>query len=354
MSETRATFYRNRDAEFIPLFNENSDLVYCSDVEGVLLRLSVQEYDANSWRWFIDSSKRSLKCVLLHNTNTYASIPIGHSTTWKKKHESIKQVMEKTNYSNHNWVICVDLRMVNFLLGQQSGFTKFPCFLCLWDSRAKDQHWERKDWPLRVQMKVGEKNVGSAPLVSKEKIIFPLLHIKLGLMKQFVKAFDMDGQCFNCICKIFPGLSSEKLKQGVFDGPDIRKLSKDDNFVCSMSTLESNAWNSFVAVVKNFLGNHKAHNHKELVDKMLTSYREIRAKMSIKVHFLHSHLDKFPENCGDVSDEQVERFHQDIKLMEERYQGRWDKRMMVDYCWSLKRDTSVEHSLQAKKRKFLP
>ena len=36
--------------------------------------------------------------------------------------------------------------------------------------------------------------------------------------------------------------------------------------------------------------------------------------MSIKVHFLHSHLDRFPENLGDVSDEQGERFPQGIKL----------------------------------------
>ena len=43
--------------------------------------------------------------------------------------------------------------------------------------------------------------------------------------------------------------------------------------------------------------------------------------MSIKVHFLHSHLNRFPENLGDVSDEQGERLHQDIKVMEERYQG---------------------------------
>ena len=49
-----------------------------------------------------------------------------------------------------------------------------------------------------------------------------------------------------------------------------------------------------MAVVKNFLGNHKAHTYKELVGKMLTSYRETGAKMSIKVHFLHSHLDRFP------------------------------------------------------------
>ena len=43
--------------------------------------------------------------------------------------------------------------------------------------------------------------------------------------------------------------------------------------------------------------------------------------MNIKVHFLHSHLDKFPENLGDITEEQGERFHQYIKVMGERYQG---------------------------------
>ena len=128
----------------------------------------------------------------------------------------------------------------------------------------------------------------------------------------------------------------------------------DDNFVNSMNVLESNAWNSFVAVVKNFLGNHKSDNYRELVDRMLASYREIGANMSIKVHFLHSHLDRFPENCGDVSDEQGERFHQDIKVMEEWYRGRWDKRMMADYCWSRKKDKAGDHSRKSRKRKFLP
>ena len=42
--------------------------------------------------------------------------------------------------------------------------------------------------------------------------------------------------------------------------------------------------------------------------------------MSIKVHYLHSHLDNFPDNCGDYSDEQGEgsikiskRWKSDIK-----------------------------------------
>ena len=46
--------------------------------------------------------------------------------------------------------------------------------------------------------------------------------------------------------------------------------------------------------------------------------------MSFKLHFLNSHLDYFPENLGAVREEQGERFHQDIKEMERR----WDTNMM--------------------------
>ncbi|GFX46376.1 uncharacterized protein TNCV_238381 [Trichonephila clavipes] len=74
--------------------------------------------------------------------------------------------------------------------------------------------------------------------------------------------------------------------------------------------------------------------------------------MSVKVHFLHSHLDYFPENLGAVSEEQGERFHQDIKEMERRYQGRWNVSMMADYCWMLKRENSQEHSRKSTKRSF--
>ncbi|UYV61800.1 hypothetical protein LAZ67_1006633 [Cordylochernes scorpioides] len=57
--------------------------------------------------------------------------------------------------------------------------------------------------------------------------------------------------------------------------------------------------------------------------------------MSIKVHYLHSHLNKFPDNLAAYSDEQGERFHQDMKVMEERYQGVWECHMMADNCWNL-------------------
>ena len=52
-------------------------------------------------------------------------------------------------------------------------------------------------------------------LVSCDKIIFPLLHVKLGLMKHFVKVLDKEGQCFRYLRSSFAGLSKGKLKAGM-------------------------------------------------------------------------------------------------------------------------------------------
>ena len=121
-----------------------------------------------------------------------------------------------------------------------------------------------------------------------------------------------------------------------------------------MNKLESKTWRLFVTVTKNFLGNERSADYVSLVQNLLDNYRDIGAKMSIKVHFLDSHLDRFPENCDELSDEQGERFHHDIKSLEERYQGRWDTKMMTDYCWSLKKEENRNHFRQSRKRKFLP
>jgi hypothetical protein len=53
-----------------------------------------------------------------------------------------------------------------------------------------------------------------------EKVILPPLHIKLGLVKQFVKA--LDGNCFNYLSNKFPALSQAEVKEGLFVGPQIR------------------------------------------------------------------------------------------------------------------------------------
>jgi len=58
----------------------------------------------------------------------------------------------------------------------------------------------------------------------------PPLHIKLGLMKNFVQALDVKGPAFTYLCGKFPRLTFEKVKAGVFIGPQIRQLFKDQQF----------------------------------------------------------------------------------------------------------------------------
>ena len=120
---------------------------------------------------------------------------------------------------------------------------------------------------------------------------------------------DYAVKCKRYLRSSFLGLSEEKLKADVFDGPQIRQLINDEDFINSMSEPEECAWRAFVDVVRNFLGNRKAENYEELVSRPLGSYQQLGCNMTVKVHSLFSHLDQFPDNLGDHSDEQGERFH---------------------------------------------
>ena len=240
------------------------------------------------------------------------------------------------------------------VLGIQGGYTKYPCFLCLWDSRADSQHFSKKDWPLREELNPGSHNVLSNPLVNSNKILLPPLHIKLGLMKNFVKAMDKDGNGFQFLQQMFPRISKEKLNAGIFDGPQIRQVMRDLEFESQLNGLELSAWLSLKSVIVNFLGKHRSPEYEQTVEDLIKDFRKLGSRMSVKMHFLWSHLTYFPENCGDYSEEQGERFHQDIRVMEERYQGHWDVNFMADYCWCLKRDEpNVHHKRRSLKKPFL-
>lgn len=156
---------------------------------------------------------------------------------------------------------------------------------------------------------------------------------------------------FTYLCQSSPGLTTEKLKAGISDGPQICQLIKDPDFENAMNEVELEPWKAFVRVMKNFLDNNKARNYDELVTNMIPASRNLGCNMSIKKHYLFSHMDRFLDSLGSMNDEQGERFHQDIKAMETGYQGCWDAVMMADYCWTLKRDMpSAKHSRGSNKR----
>jgi hypothetical protein len=60
--------------------------------------------------------------------------------------------------------------------------------------------------------------------------------------------------------------------------------------------------------------------------------------MSLKIHFLRSHLDFFRKNLGSTSDEQG-----DLKFFGDQHKGFWDESMLGDYCWSVIRETDAEN-----------
>ena len=106
---------------------------------------------------------------------------------------------------------------------------------------------------------------------------------------------------------LFLALSFEKIKTGVFDGQQIHAVVHDQNFVIKMNNKEMRTWFSFVAVMENFLCNET------LVTILFSAFHHLGCNVSVKLHFLYSHLDRFPENFGAISDERGKQFHQDLK-----------------------------------------
>ena len=234
--------------------------------------------------------------------------------------------------------MCADLKVVALLRGLQLGYTKYSFFLCIWNSRAGNKHYIAKTWPQRIEEEDGQHNVVALPLVPQNKIILPPLHIKLGLFKQFVTGLRKDSAAIEFLHKFFPKMSDAEIKEGVFVGPQIRKLILNDMFDKRLNETELAAWKSFKQVCSNFLGVHKSNDFEDVVVNLLGNYHKMGCKMSLIVHFLHSHLPFFHENSGAVSDEHGERFHQDIAVVEMRFKGKWSTGMLAEYCWSLKRD----------------
>ena len=126
-------------------------------------------------------------------------------------------------------------------------------------------------------------------------------------------------------------------------GPQIRKLYKDEHLNTILTGDEKLACDAFVQVSANFLRNKRVENFKDLVANLLHCYNRLGCNMSLKIHFLDSYLDCFSDNCGAVSDEHGERFHQQIWTWKMRYQGKWSASMLANYCWTLFRGSLAEN-----------
>ena len=171
----------------------------------------------------------------------------------------------------------------------QGGFTKRCCFLCLWDRRATAEHYIRRHWLEKDSWTPTIANIQNISLVDPKDVFVPPLHINLELIKNFVKALgkrNFNGFAF--LCNRFPRISEAKIKEGIFVGPLIRKVLKDPNFEKTLTSVERRAWKAFDWLYANCLGNTMSPLFKEELKTM-------GFRMSLKVHFLISHLHFFPQ-----------------------------------------------------------
>jgi len=184
----------------------------------------------------------------------------------------------------------------------------------------------------------------------------------LGIASKFIKtAVESSPEVFDCLKTIFPKLSDAKIKAGnqnfflfififlfqfiyiyinflglgVLTGPDIRKLVKSNEFTAVLTNDYRKAWEALKDVIQNVLGKHRADpdEAKKFVATMLENFENINVSMTLKLHFLHHHLDTFLQQLPAESDEQGERFHQVTMPMEKRFKGKKLDAMLAEVCW---------------------
>ena len=92
MSES-LSMHRKRRQDLIPFFEKKNNLVFCCEINGLMKSLNL-EHDPTEWRLFIDSSKLSLKALLLHNGKRLASNFIGHTVHMKETYANMTALLD--------------------------------------------------------------------------------------------------------------------------------------------------------------------------------------------------------------------------------------------------------------------
>ena len=77
---------------------------------------------------------------------------------------------------------------------------------------------------------MGKSSVKWEPLIEPQKVLMPPLHIKLGLIKQFITALDKDSAAFMHLQVLLLKLFEAKVKIRIFVGLQIKRIIDCDEF----------------------------------------------------------------------------------------------------------------------------
>jgi hypothetical protein len=128
----------------------------------------------------IDPWKPRLKAVLLHTKNF--QFPTAHAIRTRKSYNT-HLLLKRTQYDIlGNEPVSVDSQLIALRLG--------CCFLYEWGIQAWESHYSQKQWSLRVELIMGQKQSVTSQVLVNPEVLLPPLHIKLASMKVFVKAKD--------------------------------------------------------------------------------------------------------------------------------------------------------------------
>ena len=116
----------------------------------------------------------------------------------------------------------------------------------------------------------GGKYRQSSSRSSGENLSASFAH-KAGPREKLCERYEKTGRGFEHVKNKFPNVSDEKIKEGLFIGPQIRELMLDKQFDEDLNETERNARLSFKKICKDFLGNHKAAKYQDVVQDLLTS-----------------------------------------------------------------------------------
>jgi hypothetical protein len=62
------------------------------------------------------------------------------------------------------------------------------------------------------------------------------------------------------------------MNKGIFIGPQIKQLFKDQDFSTKLNSTERISWNAFENICRNFLGSEKVENCSAIVQELISSY----------------------------------------------------------------------------------
>jgi hypothetical protein len=87
------------------------------------------------------------------------------------------------------------------------------------------------------------------------------------------------------------------------------------------------------------------------VEELLSSYFALDGNMSLQLHFLQSNSDFFPGNTATFSEQQDEKVPAGYIPNVKRCSRELNSDVLVDYCWTLLRETPTEEYKRQKTTK---